>query len=297
MNALEHALQFIRSGIAIIPLHHRSKVPDVSLIGGAWEQYKTILSTEQDACHWLATGWCNYGVVAGWCGLVVLDFDTQFIFDLWHSWWCMQGGAMPYVVHTARGAHVYVACALEANEKRQGVDVKCHGYVVGPGSIHPNGTQYVADGDFYLHQVDCLETILPVALFPKIAQNASGRDSGAFHGEAVAFTPVATEYDPWQSAMWVSDADLISTVKSRVRIETLFSKVYKTSNSGQWYAALCPFHDDHSPSMWIDVKRQICGCQVCGMKPMDAINLYARMHGMDERAAVSALAKEVGVWG
>jgi hypothetical protein len=61
-------------------------------------------------------------------------------------------------------------------------------------------------------------------------------------------------------------------------------------------------HGAHSttirkPSFWIDTRRQLCGCQVCGMKPMDAVNLYARMHNMSESASVSAMAKEVGVWG
>jgi len=71
----------------------------------------------------------------------------------------------------------------------------------------------------------------------------------------------------------------------------------KTSADGRWLAARCPFHDDKKPSFWIDVRRQLCGCQVCGMKPMDAVNLYARMHNMSESASVSAMAKEVGVWG
>jgi len=82
-----------------------------------------------------------------------------------------------------------------------------------------------------------------------------------------------------------------------VRIENMITGAQRTSADSRWYVALCPFHDDHNPSMWIDTRRQLCGCNTCSMKPMDSINLYARMHNLNESVAVSQLAKEIGVWG
>jgi len=77
----------------------------------------------------------------------------------------------------------------------------------------------------------------------------------------------------------------------------MFPKVHKTSSDGRWLATLCPFHDDKSPSAWIDTRRQLFGCNACNFKPMDAINLYARLHGMSDSNAVVAMAKELQVWG
>jgi hypothetical protein len=304
MNKLQYALAFLKLGISCIPLHHRNKKPDVSLCSGGWEKYTTILSTDVEIYSWLASGWCNYGVVAGWNNLVVLDFDSLEWFDLWCAWARTQNTNTQYVVATsfkvltARGVHVYLQTPNAINEKRIGIDVQAQRkFVVGPGCVHPNGTQYVPVGALQLVQVESIESILPVELFPQIARGGSCDDLGTFQGAPVQLQSNNTEYDAWQSAMFVSDMDLIATVKQRVRIETLFRDAHRTSADGRWLAALCPFHDDHAPSMWIDARRQICGCQVCGMKPMDCINLYARMHAMPESDAVRAMAQELGVWG
>lgn len=211
---------------------------------------------------------------------------------------------MPYIVRSARGAHVYISCPiLEANEKRVGVDVKCHGYVVGAGSIHPSGVEYTPMTEFKLVEVFSLETFLPSDLFPttapapKIALNQSGRDLDGKFLSSADVQKSLFDYDPYQAAMFGSNEDLLSKVKSAARIENFFSQTFKTSPDGRWLSALCVFHDDHHPSMWIDTKRQLCGCATCGFKPMDVVNLYARTHNMSDSQAISALAKEIGIWG
>jgi DNA primase len=117
-----------------------------------------------------------------------------------------------------------------------------------------------------------------------------------FVGAPVRFYGLCVDADPFALASAVSDVDLITKVKASVRIESLFGNVHRTSTDGRWFAAICPFHDDHNPSLWIDARRQLCGCNVCGMKPMDAVNLYARMHNVSESVAVGELAREVGIW-
>lgn len=303
---LDYAKNFINQGISVIPLRHRGKEPESSLIGGTWEQYRTQIPTEYQLECWLHSDWQNYGVVCGWRNLVVIDFDAMEQFSMWLDWFALLNRhtevyPMPYIVRSARGAHVYISCpTLEANEKRRGVDVKCHGYVVGPGSVHPSGTQYAPMTDFRLIDVYSMDTILPVDLFPRVVPEASCGQIGHIFLpslSSVDYKSTPTEYDPYQMAMFGGAEDLITTVKSRVRIETMFPGAVKTSADGRWLAALCPFHDDHNPSLWIDTRRQLCGCQTCGMRPMDAINLYSRIHGLSESDAVTAMAKECGVWG
>jgi len=305
MARLDQAKRFLFAGIAVIPLRHRGKDPQGSMIGGTWERYKTELPTEYQVACWLASGWQNYGVVAGWGALAVIDFDTADAYALWQIYYeqyvkrIYDLTTAPYTVRSARGAHVYIRLHGDyANQKRQGVDVKVHGYVVGPESVHPRGVIYTAQGlEFNFPEVFDLDTFLPPELFPPVAPSAS---TGQIEALQMNFDkPSPGVYDPFAvaSGQGAAGIDLLSTVKRSVRIESMFPDAIKTSADGRWYAARCPFHDDKKPSFWIDARRQLCGCQVCGMKPMDAVNIYARMHGMDESAAVSAMAREVGVWG
>jgi len=289
---LQFASNFVKHGISVIPLYHRSKEP----ILRTWEAYKphteySLLPSKNDLLQWFGSGWQNYGVVAGWCNLAFLDFDDFETFALWKSYMELIRMPMPFTVLSSRGAHVYVTMPGSANEKRRGVDVKFHGYVVGPGSQHPNGTQYVALSDFHLAPMDSIETILPVELFPRVASGVCANSM-----PAVEIQKTHTEYEAFSAAM-ENEMDLISKVKSAVRIENFFSDMKRTSADGRWYAALCPFHDDKNPSAWIDIKRQLFGCNTCGMKPMDIINLFARQHNISESAAVTELAREAGIWG
>lgn len=296
MTKLEYIKQFFKMGISVIPLSHRSKEPKDSLTGGTWNQFFTTSNTEYQLSSWFGSGWLNYGVVCGWNNLVVIDFDKLEYFAIW----ALHVGNFAdscFKVLTSRGCHVYVRTELPAaNDKRiskkGGIDVQAdRKFVVGPGSIHPNGTEYQGIGVMNFPVVESIESILPLDLFPCVSGSAAEPIA------PIQFTPTHTEYDAFQYAMFGEHVDLITTVKSRVRIESLFGDARKTSTDGRWLSALCPFHDDHKPSLWIDTKMQICGCSVCGFRPMDAINLYARSHNMTESDAVRAMAKELGVWG
>lgn len=63
-----------------------------------------------------------------------------------------------------------------------------------------------------------------------------------------------------------------------------------------WYLARCPFHDDRHPSFWLNTERQIGGCFAgCTPKPVDAINLFAMLHGLDNSTAIAVLARRLGL--
>lgn len=307
MIKINLALEFVRYGISVIPLMHRGKKPDTSVIGGTWEQYTTQHTTEYEVTRWLAGDWRNYGVVAGWNDLVIIDFDNIEYYNIWLLWargnkstQYIADGA--YRVKTSRGMHVYIT-TIEPVEnskrisKHGGVDVIAHHkFVVGPGSVHPSGHVYEGIGPMVFSCVQGgIDEILPPDLFPLVSCDTAGelKSDIFFTSQNV---PQTESYDPWELASLGAAEDLITKVKRMVRIENLFSGVVKTSRDGRWLAAVCPFHDDNHPSLWIDTTRQICGCQVCNFKPLDAINLYAKMHNCSESAAVSELAREIGIW-
>lgn len=310
MNRLDYAQLFRAMGIAVIPLEHRGKDPEDKLTGGTWKQYFAALPTEYQVKNWLASGWQNFGIVCGWNNLVVIDFDNMDYYNVWRLWGVSQPEIIRYAIEasfkvkTSRGVHVYVSTLEpEANSKRLkksgGIDIQAQRkYVVGPGSIHPSGHVYEPmDNNFiFPYALDGIETILPFDLFPPIIAEP---ETGTM--PIVPIAPVHTEYGPFEVASGASGSpqglDLIAKVKQVVRIENLFHDARFTSPDKRWLACRCPFHDDNKPSFWIDTRRQLCGCQVCGMLPMDVINLYARMHNMPESLAVSAMAQEAGMWG
>ena len=303
MKKIDNAREFLSLGIAIIPLRHRGKEPESAMMGGAWERYKDHLPTEYDLLQWFGSDWQNYGVVCGWGGLAVIDFDNADQYAVWLDYYdkylvrIYELDCPPYTVQSARGAHVYIRLfGNYQNQRRQGIDVKVHGYVVGAGCVHPTGTEYRGiHPKKHFPQVFDLDTWLPTELFPKLKFDPVFSSPGAL---PMPFDNLSNAtYDPFAQATRARDVDLLQLVKSSVRIEHLFPQATKTSADGRWLACVCPFHDDKKPSAWIDTRRQLFGCQVCGFKPMDSINLFARMRNVSYSEAVSMMAKELGVWG
>ena len=56
----------------------------------------------------------------------------------------------------------------------------------------------------------------------------------------------------------------ITEVRSRADIVDVISHYLQVRRQGKSYVAICPFHDDHSPSMSISPEKRIYKCFVCG---------------------------------
>ena len=83
-------------------------------------------------------------------------------------------------------------------------------------------------------------------------------------------------------------------IKQQLRVEDFFPSAIESGGNGRWKLARCPFHDDHNPSFWIDTKQQLCGCHSgCTPLPLDVIGLYARLHGIDNTAAIKEMARHL----
>ncbi len=63
---------------------------------------------------------------------------------------------------------------------------------------------------------------------------------------------------------------------------------------GREYACLCPFHDDHNPSMSVVPHKQIFHCFVCGSGG-DVFTFVQRYHSMEFREALEFLAERAGI--
>lgn len=63
---------------------------------------------------------------------------------------------------------------------------------------------------------------------------------------------------------------------------------------GREYVGLCPFHDDHTPSMYVVPSKQIFNCFVCGAAG-DVFSFVMRMHKMEFPEALRFLAERAGI--
>lgn len=297
----EAALGFALQNIATIPLQHNDKRPEASLLPfGSWEHYKTSLPEANELARWFTTDWYNYGVIAGWQNLAVLDFDDMDQYRAWRIWLAGNGSdnikmRFPNTlkVQTHRGMHVYFRLAHKtglSNRKFPGIDLKINGYVVGPGSVHPSGDIYtpVLSKNNFITTINHLSDILPANILQHV-QDAP----------VPVITPqvdVVTNADPWAviNSPGKQTDDLVSMIRHNFKIEDLLPNTIHSSHDGRWRKAVCPFHDDKSPSLWIDTRRLICNCYTCSFpKPMDVIDLYAALYGMDNRTAIYALAAKL----
>ena len=56
----------------------------------------------------------------------------------------------------------------------------------------------------------------------------------------------------------------INEIRAKANIVEVISHYIPLSRKGRNYTAVCPFHDDHDPSMSISEDKQIFKCFVCG---------------------------------
>jgi hypothetical protein len=184
------------------------------------------------------------------------------------------------MVKTRRGVHVYVHTEQPAKNYHGPIlDIKAErGYVLIPPSIHPSGYEYQVLLDVPVLQVKSLEDVLPEYFMP--APEVS---------ESVARTQYAVCDDPWEMADNAGEVDSVQEIRARHPILSLLPDAEPSDRSGRWYVALCPFHDDKTPSFWIDTQRGLCGCHTCGFKPMDVINLLSKLNNVSNAEAIRIL--------
>lgn len=61
---------------------------------------------------------------------------------------------------------------------------------------------------------------------------------------------------------------------------------------GAWRSAVCPFHDDHNPSLRINVETGAYRCMACGAKGGDVLAFHRARHGLSFVQA----AQDLGAW-
>ncbi|HSF86075.1 MAG TPA: DNA primase [Acidimicrobiia bacterium] len=86
----------------------------------------------------------------------------------------------------------------------------------------------------------------------------------------------------------------IDKVKDRTDLGELAAEVTKVKRSGRSVMAVCPFHNEKTPSLSIDPARGLYHCFGCG-KSGDVFSWVEETHGVDFVGALELLARRAGV--
>ncbi len=66
----------------------------------------------------------------------------------------------------------------------------------------------------------------------------------------------------------------------------------KLTGGGEWKDALCPFHDDHNPSLRVRLDSGGFKCMACGAHGGDVLSFHMRRYGLSFKQA----ARDLGAW-
>lgn len=274
--------------IAVIPVMYREKNPSIK-----WGCFRggipgSRLPTDQEVRSWFSS-FSNIGICCGWDQLHVIDFDNPNEYGRWMRWCERRGGLARFILRTAykvdtrRGVHIYIRVrnAVKHIAVKDRFDIQGNGrFVVGAGSLHPSGSEYRVLHDGLFPLVEDISDIMPVAALVQVQSDQS-----------FVKVPVAPPYysaDLWEEAMHAGEPStgMVERIKRAWTIESFFTDTVQTGDN--YLMSWCPFHDDDGTrSMWLDTRRQICGCFAgCTAKPLDVIRLFGRLHGLDNRSEI-----------
>lgn len=213
---------------------------------------------------------CNIAVVATG-NKIILDFDDQRLYNAWRE---KVGSniAETYTEQTPRGGrHVFmVGDRPQGLKLKTGVELKtvC---IVSPSQIGP-GSYLAGYGE------------------PRSVDTET-----AFLSLSVPGTPTARRVlvDHRKAHnVKIGHGSMIETIKRENDLLHVFG-VYRPDQAidttKRYSMVLCPFHEDHKPSMFLDRDKQIYKCFTCG-EHGDVINLYAKFQGITVREAIARMA-------
>lgn len=91
---------------------------------------------------------------------------------------------------------------------------------------------------------------------------------------------------------WIREEDL-KAIRAQADIVDIMSRYLSLSKKGKNYEALCPFHDDHDPSLSISTDKQIFKCFVCGAGG-DVFGFVQKIENISFPEAVAKVAEMIG---
>ncbi|MBP3853316.1 MAG: DNA primase, partial [Erysipelotrichaceae bacterium] len=91
---------------------------------------------------------------------------------------------------------------------------------------------------------------------------------------------------------WIKEEDL-KAIRQQADIVDILSQYLTLEKKGRSYVAVCPFHDDHDPSLSISTDKQIFKCFVCGTGG-NVFSFVQKMENISFPEAVVKVAELIG---
>lgn len=95
-------------------------------------------------------------------------------------------------------------------------------------------------------------------------------------------------------SLFPTTARFLEQVKNRLPIEAVIGKRLKIERRGREYTALCPFHEEKTPSFWISPQKGFYHCFGCGAHG-DALKFIQDYEKRSFKDALEVLSSEAGI--
>jgi hypothetical protein len=277
----ERACWWLKLGVDLVPLKPTSKH-----LQPGYGASKAHIATTDFARKWFLNTDANLGVVLGNpAGLVVADWDNARDYETWRS----GAGATVETLteQSVRGYHVFFFDVHLPSAEKEGCEFKTSGVCMVAPSVHPSGKTYSIINDRPIMSLSERKVLL---LFPFLSE------------KLFAHLPLDRVGVPSSRNEKASRAglSLVQRIKEARPIvaELEAAGVTDWQRSGRNLVARCVFHQDDSPSLWVNPASGLWGCNAAscpvhdGRHAHDVINARAFRYGISNDEAIKQLADE-----
>ena len=272
----ERACWWLEHGVEIVPLK-----PQTKELQPGYGSRKARITDIRFADQWFLNTDANLGVVLGGpTGLAVADWDDLRAYEAWRVHDDTPDETL--IERTARGYHWFFVTAGCASATGNGCEVKTRGVCMVTPSVHPTGMIYRLTQEA---PIVTLTAERAGVLFPFLS--ATPRPASA----------PSRNHPNQGNAAPLPGTGVITRIKAARTIvaEMQAAGITLRPASQTAWVGLCPFHADHTPSLWVNPGSGLWGCNRPGCQAAgihDVINFRALWRGISNRAALQQLAAE-----
>ena len=244
-----------------------------------------VIDSATEVEFWFRDRGANLAVVAP-PQVVILDFDKIELYNQFAACWPEMAGS--YTESTPRGGrHVFLSlregAGLVVPGLIRGIEIKrfC---LVAPSQINGKFYEVLEPGPIRDFPMETVRKALEPFFVPKAVNcpsspAAPGLNRPVASGGEKIGVPGNRGIMARVKAAWPMTSYLV-----------YFEPRLKLEGRGEWRACLCPWHDDHNPSLRINIVSSTWRCFACGAFG-DVVNWHARKLGVDQLAAARDLAR------